>query len=52
MGGPLPKKIFFMDSLQVIHHLKALVELTRFPSVLKSFRVFFVQKQSKNSVNF
>jgi hypothetical protein len=34
------KKSFFVDALQFIHHLKALVELTRFLSVLKSLRVF------------
>ena len=34
---------------QFIHHSKALVEFRRFLLLLKSFRVFLVEKYSKNS---
>ena len=42
-------KYFFVETWQFIHHLKALVELRRFLLLLKSFRVFLVEKYSKNS---
>ena len=51
-GDPYPKKSkkkILADAWQFIHHLKALVEFRRFQLLLKSFRVFLVEKYSKNS---
>ncbi len=42
-------KIFFVETWQFIHHLKALVEFRRFLLLIKSFSVFLVEKYSKNS---
>ena len=45
-NGP---KYFFIETWQYIHQSKALVEFRRFQLLLKSFRVFLVEKYSKNS---
>jgi hypothetical protein len=40
-------KYFFIETWQFKHHSKALVEFRRFLLLLKSFRVFWVEKYSK-----